>query len=306
MDTIKSQSVADTSIWALARKWISAEAAITWRLIRDNLTISITTVPLVSLSAGIGAGLNSTEISESVGKAIGIALLIVYIFDCCNQAKSSAEDARNKPYRPIPAGLATPQGIQLRGWIATALYILTVWLFGLSPWVLLWPFITMVQFRLPERGYIWWKSPTNVVHLVVMPFIGWSLSTDLDSAAWNWLLAIVIYFTFAFPIEDVRDLEGDRAIGRLTPVMLLGRAFVCRYFAVFMIFLPFFIYLMMAFTSGENDWKYLLPAVILGSLSWICAARALFLQGYNADRLTYQLYCVVWALTCVSGPLFLA
>ncbi|MDQ7730155.1 UbiA family prenyltransferase [Halomonas sp. SpR8] len=305
MNTTEEQGVSGTSTLALARKWIRAEALITWRMVRDNLPIGIFPVSLFALSSGIGEGLSGADILENASKALVIGFLFAYVYDSWGQIHSLKEDAFNKPYRPIPAGLATPQSLQQRAWIGSVLYIVMVWLLGLWVWALLWPFIIVVQSRwAPERGYLWWKPVSNYICQVLMFATGWHLSTSLDASAWSWILAVSAYFTLAYVIEDVRDIKGDRAIGRITLAIVLGRAFICRFFAVFMIFLPVF-YFVLARMSGADDWRGLLAAVIIGALSWTCAARALCLQGHDADKRTYLLYCLTWVLTCASAPLLL-
>ncbi|MGW5334186.1 UbiA family prenyltransferase [Streptomyces bauhiniae] len=275
-------------------------------MIADNLMVSVLPTVLFAVAAGSHYGLPAGERLAGVGKALVLALLFGYIADCSNQVHSGAEDAHNKPYRPIPAGVATANSLVRRYWVATAMTILVTWACGVWPWALIWVVTVFLAYRWGSPPYyLWWKPAFNTSGAFVGPVVGWRLLAPLDTTAWTWIGFVAVYFPLALIYEDVRDMEGDRATGRRTLALVIGPTFVCRWFAALMALLPLAFYLVPARMSGAGDWRGVGCAAVIGLLSWTCAARALLRHGRTADRLTYQLFYVVWGLTLATAPLLI-
>ncbi|QRP42975.1 UbiA family prenyltransferase [Amycolatopsis sp. FDAARGOS 1241] len=286
---------------------LRGEVDLTWRMIADNLIAGLLPPIVFSLAASVHGGLPAAELLVGVGKAAVLGLLFSYLTDSSNQARSGEEDALNKPYRPIPAGLATAAGLARRFWVAMAICLLLAWVFGVWPWILIWQVVVVLQYRWPSpRHYLWWKPLSNLSYQVVVPAYGWRLSAPLDATVWSWIAIFSGYFTLAFIYEDVRDMAGDRAVGRRTPALVFGPTFVRRWFASIIVLLPFVVYFGLARVSGAQDWRGAASAAVLAILAWTCAARALLRHGRPADRRTFQLYFLTWGLTLATAPLLLA
>lgn len=286
---------------------LRGEVELTWRMIADNLIAASTPPAVFSLAASVHAGLSTAGFLAGLGKAVVIGLLFAYITDSQNQAHSGAEDTLNKPYRPIPAGLVTTAGLVRRFWVGMVVCLVVGWVLGVWPWVLLWQVIVVLQYPWGSpRYYLWWKPIFNMSYQVIASAIGWQLSAQLNATAWTWIAITSIYFTLAYVYEDVRDMEGDSAIGRRTLALVLGPTFVRRWFAAVMVVLPFVVYFGLARASGAEDWRGVVSAVVLGIMAWTCAVRALLWHGRSADRRTYQLFNLIWALTLTTAPLLLA
>jgi 4-hydroxybenzoate polyprenyltransferase len=276
-------------------------------MIADNILVSVLPTVLFAVAAGTHRDVATGRLLAGVGKAIVIGVIAVYLNDCSNQVRSGTEDAYNKPHRPIPAGLATADGLARRYWGAMVVYILIGWIFGVWLWALLWEIAVFVPYRWGSpRSYLWWKPAFNFSGAFIPPATGWRLLAPIDNSAWTWLVFVAVYFTLALIYEDVRDMEGDQATGRRTPALLLGPTFVRRWFAILMFLLPFVFYHVLARTSGAAEWKQLVSVAVLAPMSWICAVRALLRHGRSADRLTFLLFYLVWGLTLGTAPLLLA
>ncbi|MGW5334188.1 UbiA family prenyltransferase [Streptomyces bauhiniae] len=289
-----------------AAQWLRREADLTRRMIADNLLVSLLPTVLAAVAAGSRHGLPVGERLTGIGKAALLAVLLVYINDCANQVHSGAEDAHNKPYRPIPAGLATASGLARRYTVVAALSLLTGWAFGVWQWVLIFAIAVFLAYRWGSpRHYLWWKPAFNLTGALAPPAAGWQILAPLDTTAWTWIGFVAVYFTLALIYEDVRDMEGDSAVGRRTPALLFGPAFVRNWFAAFMVVLPVAFYLVPARMSGAGDWRGVVCAAVIGLLSWTCAARALLRRGRSAERLTFQLFFLVWGLTLATAPLLI-
>jgi 4-hydroxybenzoate polyprenyltransferase len=282
------------------------EVRLTWRMIADNVMVTLLPTVLGAVTAGVRYHRPAETRLVGVGEAVVLGLLAVYIFDTSNQVDAGEEDALNKPYRPIPAGLATSAGLRRRYWWATVVYTLIGWLLGVWLWVLLWEAAVFVVYRWGSpRSYLYWKVVFNLSGALLVTASGWRLVAPLDGTAWRWIGFPAVYFTLALIYEDVRDMEGDRSIGRRTPALVVGPAFVRCWFAALMVLLPFAFYVVLARPSGAADWKGLTSAAVIGALAWTCAARALLRRERAADRVTYQLFYVVWALTLATAPLLI-
>lgn len=289
-----------------AAGWLRREVDLTWRMIGDNLPIGVFPTVTFSIAASVHYGLPTSELLAGIGKAAVLGVLFAYIYDTASQARSETEDTLNKPYRPVPAGLATPSGLMRRFWLATVVYTLLWSIFGVWPWALLWNVIVLVQPRCPPQYYMWWKTASNFSYHVVALAAGWQISAVLDDTAWTWILILSTYFTLVFPFEDVRDMDGDRAVGRRTAALMFGPALVRAWFAFFMALLPFVVYFVVVPVSGATGWRSVACPLVLGAVAWTGAARALLRRGYPADRFTYHLLCLAWGLTFAAAPVLLA
>ncbi|MET7320271.1 UbiA family prenyltransferase [Streptomyces sp. NPDC005549] len=156
------------------------------------------------------------------------------------------------------------------------------------------------------RSYLYSKPFLNITGASATLATGWQVTAPFDAIAWTWVAFIGLYFPLALIYEDVRDMEGDRAVGRRTPVLLVGSKFVRRWFATLLFLMPLAFYFVPARLSDADDWRGILSAAGLALPSWTCAARALLLHDRSADRLTYQLFTLTWILTVATAPLLLA
>ncbi|OMI84715.1 hypothetical protein BSZ07_36135 [Streptomyces sp. M1013] len=273
----------------------------------DNLLVALPPTVLFAAAAATHNDLPTEALLTGVGKAAVVGLLALYVFDCANQIHGGTEDAYNKPYRPIPAGLATASGLTRRLWLVMPIYTILGWVVGALEWVLLWQATVVLHYRWGSaRHYLWWKPFLNCAGLIFPLATGWQATAPIDATAWTWILLISPYFALAMIYEDVRDMEGDEAVGRRTLALVLGPSLVRGWFAALMVLLPFVFYFALARPSGSNDASELISAALLGTVSWTCAARALLRHGRSAERLTFQLYFTTLVITLATAPLLLA
>ncbi|RSM98240.1 hypothetical protein DMB42_45410 [Nonomuraea sp. WAC 01424] len=172
--------------------------------------------------------------------------LFAYIFDTSNQAKGAVEDAVNKPYRPVPAALTTPSGLLRRFWIAMAAYGLLGWATGTLMWVALWQAIVIGLHLLVRPGhYLLVKPVPLLAGTVAQLAAAWQLAGPVDATGWRWILVLAIAFNVPLRFEDVRDVDGDRRLGRITLPMVIGHWPVRLWFAASMIAFPVVVYLLL-------------------------------------------------------------
>ncbi|KAK8022458.1 UbiA prenyltransferase family protein [Apiospora rasikravindrae] len=208
------------------------ELDVTERLLRSNaggscfvflggLLARFIRAPPPSLADAVVATMNT----------LAVGFLCSYIFDICNQATSPEEDAVNKPYRPIPAGLITVNQAKTRWFLTWTFGPLAVYHFyGFWAAMHLLEFEAVIGFcYVWPRWFSWFMRNLFVFLLYLIqdrilnqvllsttaPVPGWDLSVLIDLAVSAWFMGTV-------HVQEFHDLEGDRKSDRKTLPMLLS------------------------------------------------------------------------------------
>lgn len=134
----------------------------------------------------------------------------------------------------------------------------------------------------------------------------WQVVSPLDTTTWQWILTIAFSCNFALIYEDVRDMEGDRAIGRRTPALVLGAWPIRIWFSVLMAGIPPLLHFLLFAPTGAPPWRVALCDTAVAAACWTAAARALLLRRTAADRVTYQLFILSYATALTAGPILWA
>jgi 4-hydroxybenzoate polyprenyltransferase len=221
------------------RDRLVTEVRILYRLNAHNVWVCVLPVPLFAGASWVStASENRKPMLWLI--AVAWAYLYVYINDAGNQVTGVEEDRVNKPHRPIPAGLIDSRGLWKRFLIACVLYLAVA---SVASWAALlvsaaWVGTNFVANRMPQRYYFLWKPVFNWVGAACQLAGSWCIFSPLNRTAVTWVLIIVTMATIGMPIEDVRDIQGDRAIGRRSLASMLGGRVVSRGFSLLMIVWP--------------------------------------------------------------------
>lgn len=286
------------------RMW--TEIKLTRLLMVDNALAA--TVPGLAFTAAACAHYDISGWPLAWHLALGglLFFLYQYVFDTSNQAMGAAEDQLNKPYRPVPSGTTTPAALMRRFWLGMAAYTLLGWLSGTLTWVLLWQ-ATVIALNLlsKPRHYLYVKPLTMLAGTPALLAAAWQCVGPIDAIGWRWIAVLTVAFNMPMRFEDVRDVEGDRRIGRTTLPLLVGHWPVRLAFAISMAILPVVIHTMLFVPSGASMIAVAASTAVITGLSWTSAARSLLRHTTAADRTTYQLYCATFAVTPVCGAVLL-
>ncbi|KAK7960559.1 hypothetical protein PG996_011205 [Apiospora saccharicola] len=211
------------------QKAILHELDVTERLLRSNLGGSVF-VFLGGLLARLlcaASPLLSIAI-EATLKILAVGFICSYAFEICNQTTSPEEDAVNKPYRPIPAGLLTIHQARFRWLLSWLLSPLALYCFHGA-----WAATHMLEFEaLVAFCYVWprWFSWfmrnlfVSLIYLIQARILNvalgaavpdWNLSVYIDLAVSAWAMGTV-------HVQEFHDLEGDRKSDRKNLPMLLS------------------------------------------------------------------------------------
>ncbi|KAJ6546377.1 UbiA prenyltransferase family [Mycena sp. CBHHK59/15] len=141
--------------------------------------------------------------------------------DVSNQYKSIAEDAKNRPWRPLPDGRISQKSAALMRWILAPLCMLSGLPFG-SGVVLCSITLTVILIAHDEIGFA-----TNWVGKNLINAIGYAsfefgatkimnITPRLDHIALQSLVCSALLIFTTIHTQDFSDIEGDRANGRVT------------------------------------------------------------------------------------------
>ncbi|MFC5183478.1 UbiA family prenyltransferase [Actinomadura harenae] len=269
----------------------------------DNLLANIPSPLMFVLGACFHLHLGALQTAVHGGRIILLQTLYGYVFDASNQSRGADEDRINKPHRPVPSGLITPGGARRRFWCVMPVYTLAGWELGVLEWVLLFQAVTtFLNLLCPPRAYLWCKTPCMILSTVAQLAAAWQSVAPIDSTAGWWILIIPVLFCLALPFEDVRDMAGDRAVGRRTPVLVLGEWPLRIWFAGLLACIPFALHYALYLPTRAPGPRILFCDMALAIACWTPALRALLLRNTAADRLTYQLLITAYVITMLTGP----
>jgi 4-hydroxybenzoate polyprenyltransferase len=285
---------------------LTHESRTTWRFVYRDLTVTLVPGCLLVLAAGAHTGATPRDTTWALARSTLYLALFIYVFCVANQlGEDPREDQLNKPDRPLPSGMVTRTGAWLRWTLAMSAFTLVGWALGVLEWALLWQAITVVNnFTAASR---WGPTRDGIIAVgaIVQLAAVWHQVAPPDTTAWRWILTLAVLFAgLGLHLVDLRDLHGDRAIGRRTFPVILGETTSRRYLASVMTALPAVLYLVLY--APQADRPAALPCTAAVTiLSWTVAHRVITQRTPAADRTTYTLYTALYCLVLASGALVL-
>lgn len=234
-------------------------------------------------------------------------LLHLYSFNLCNQIAGAEEDKINKPDRPIPSGMLTIQGAKYRWYFLTALYILAGVAIGNVWSSLLWIFFTTIY------NYGGWDKHWFSKNCISMPIAsastGWAAWSLVSGDPWmtpNFALSVKVislYTGITLNIQDLRDEEGDRILGRKTMPIQFGMTASKIVLAIIFFLVPVvsYIFLMLGPLTAVQVVYYLAGVLMHLYIS----LRLLLLDKTSSDlHHTYHFYSRMLPYIVLSAALF--
>ncbi|KAF3052620.1 hypothetical protein E8E11_010676 [Didymella keratinophila] len=276
----------------------------------DFFTFAIPTI-LFGVFGALSGPILTTDISPSFISTISripSAVLLIWtnllIFNISNQRTPSAvaEDAINKPSRPIPSGRITIERARRVNLILVPIVLALSWATGVWHTTLL--LLAMQWMYNDLRG-----CDESLLLRNLLIAVGYGLyscialailsgpGTVITRQGYEWIALIVVVMFTTQHICDIKDASGDALRGRRSAPIVLGDA-ACRWSVA----LP-----VLACSA-------LCPAFFgLGALSYVftlsfgllVAARTLLLRDLAADRRTWKLWaawtCSLFVLPLIAG-----
>lgn len=270
----------------------------------DFLTFAIPTTLFATFGSLSGPVIttNPSPSLVSILSRIPIALLVVWanllIFNISNQRSPLVvEDKVNKPHRPLPSGRVTSDGARrillvtiplvlllgwaLNCWQETLMLFMMTWMYNAmggsdDNWVLRNLFVAL--------GYGMYSSAA----LRVMIGVG----EEVTSKGLQWVGGVMVVMFGTQHICDIKDVEGDKVMGRRSAPIVLGNdlvrwsvappvvvgSMVCSYF----------------FDLGISSY------VIALAIGGLVAFRTLAYRGLRSDKMTWKVWTlwICWLSRC--------
>ena len=284
------------------------ELHVAWRFMQNDIWagvipgVAFTAVALRHAPASVGAS------AQTLLRSLCYFCLYLYGHTLANQIAGVEEDRVNKPGRPLPAGLVSPAGAILRLAVVTALFLLLGWQLGVGRWAALW---AVTYLLLNFYGHLHWFFKNCLpmsVGATAMLCAAWEMAAPLTPQVWRGVLTIAGFVALTSPIQDFRDIAGDKVMGRKTLPIALGEwpARVVVGLAL-MGWLPVAYALLMR--SALHTLYGVAAALAITTLECLVTARLLFPPAAGraaADHRTYRLYEYLYCLYVASALVFLS
>lgn len=290
-------------------RWCRRETAVTARMLADNVLASSAPPLVFTLASALRFGSSVEESIRAVAVSLVWSTLFLYVFDSCNQAVGAAEDARNKPYRPVPAGLVSVAGMRRRAMAGSVLFLAVsagiswVTFFSAAAWIAA---VVSLYVVCPVRYAHLYKPLPMFVGTLAQLAGSWAIVQPLDGAVWWWVLVVSALFPIALPIEDVRDTAGDLACGRRTLALRWGPERVRGLFVGLMVLWPCIVHVLLFSRSGA-DWSAVRTMTgMFAALCWVTAVQTARDRSRRGSRRAFTLYSGVHFALVASSLVLLA
>lgn len=289
--------------------FIWREVYILWRFINNDIWDTILPSMIIFFTAWKFSDRPWREIPIPLFVAITYACLYIYTFCISNQIAGIEEDRLNKPYRPLPTGLVTIEETRIRLVVYSLFYLLVAYFLQIFWYSLAWVVVSLCL-----NLYGWsnhWVSK-NLLGMSLGTFIlfnvQWKIAQPFQVIGTN----TEIYFTFmslwagfALPLQDMRDQEGDRLLGRKTLPLAIGdKGARIALFLNFLTLSPLLLLCAMLtqVTILELVTDTLAIVIFLTQIliHWGIAIRIMLYKNPTADHKTYLWYVFLF---CAGIPI---
>ncbi len=271
-----------------------AEIQLNWCFIRRDLLVSLVPGTLFGTTALLNYPVNSSfELVGVLLKEVIYCWLCITTFCISSQLVGIEEDRLNKPDRPLVVGAVSPIGAKWRWIIGMAALTSFAAITGTLLWALTWQIGCLIYDY--AGGSKHWYGKTLLGGIGVTSEIGaaWQLvEPTMPALVWRWIAVIGLYLITLMAVQDLRDVAGDRAVGRRTMPLVFGErrsrwAIALGYFG-FPIVVHYVLMVPVGLSFGVLVWDFGLAgfAVTIG-------LRTLIWRNPQADHRTYVGFTVL-------------
>lgn len=155
---------------------------------------------------------------------------ILAFFNISNQICDMEEDRIDKPDRPLVKGMVSVQGARMR-WVffgIVGLLIAANANIPVVPYTVFFYMLAIVNNHLTAKKFWQFRLSMTSIGVTLPIVIGWNMVAPVPKELWIWILYLQVYWCLIGPIQDLRDLDGDRKTGRNSFPLLFGQHFTRR------------------------------------------------------------------------------
>lgn len=286
-------------------RWFAAirtEIALHWKFNRYDISATLIPGVLFVLAAWHHGTLDWMALPGSLFWGSLYFWLYCSVFCISNQLGGVHEDRVNKPDRPLAAGLLTPRGAWARWFVAMGLFTLLGWHLGVLAWTLLWQVALVLHNLGSWSRHFATKNLVMTLGSIAQLAAAWQMVRPLTPTVWAWILVPALTLLTHVSLQDMRDITGDRPVGRRTLPIVFGewpsRLFLALAFGL----LPLATHFVLLAPAGMRPDVIVLD-LLLAAICLVIAGRVLLVRSPAADHVTYMLYtywyCFVLAAAIV-------
>jgi 4-hydroxybenzoate polyprenyltransferase len=234
-----------------------------------------------------------------------------------NQICGVQEDEINKPDRPIAAGATSLKAARIRWAVLTVLYFSYGCYLRVGVWSAMWIAISFAHNFLSFGDFGPTKDLCIGLGCVAQLTAAWLIGGAPYEVGWNWIKIIALYTLFPIPLQDLRDVPGDLAVGRRTTPILMGDM-PCKFYHPFAIctilliftgriyislgvFISQFLLIRYRILDYRLDWSTVALSTVLAILALTVIFRLFAFRDVKSDRYSYRLYTVIYLFQPLSA-----
>ncbi|HVI47204.1 MAG TPA: UbiA family prenyltransferase [Chitinophaga sp.] len=285
------------------------EVRIIFMFIENDIWDTIIPCLLTFIAAFVYNHKPLAEFPLALLSSIIYAILYILTFCVCNQLEGVEEDRVNKPYRPLVTGLLTVTAARKRNIIYNILFLLAALWLKVFWFAVGWQVITLMLCRWGFSNH-WYLKNVFCITLGTIMLLGamWSIISPINREVWNFIGLLSLWAGLGLPLQDLRDVEGDRLMNRKTLPLAIGDTNSRMLLSAHLSALSPIIYTCVLVTqsAGLADVmrnKLLVTMALLQVLwHWSIALRLWLYRTPREDDTTYHwfvyLFCVTIPLVC--------
>ncbi|GAB2713017.1 UbiA family prenyltransferase [Nocardia thraciensis] len=273
-----------TAISAKVRR----ELTLAWGHMQIDLPPTVVAATVYTVASWHMSRQSSVALLHILPQSTVYLVLYCYIHSLANQIAGADEDRENKPFRPIPRGLATKDETIVRFWLVVLFYLAAGISLGLTVWTLVW-IGAVLAYNFGSLDRLWCvKNLYPPVGYLVQSVAAWHLGGYTGHLAWFWIWFGVAYWLLVF-LQDLRDVAGDELIRRGTLAIKYGQAPVRWAGAIGLTFVALSAWALPQLQSFRHPPM----AIWAGTVTMMCLYlgwRFLARRTRGSDNISYQLY----------------
>lgn len=226
-----------------------------------------------------------------------------------NQIVGIEEDKINKKDRPLASGLISITGAKVRLFISMILFPSYAYfsgdmiiLYSALGWQLIIIFYNYFGFDKHwfNKNIVFITSGTFVQLTAAYEYGNLENKKDLP---YFWILYISLAFGCSLNLQDLRDVIGDKKLGRQTLPIVLGEEKSRLVVAAIIFFLPLTLYISWKIMLEMTFIHYFLQAILV-VFNFYVALRTLIYHTIQADHQTYMVHCYYFCFL-IAATIFL-
>jgi hypothetical protein len=271
-----------------------------WSFTWGDLTASVIPASAFTLSAWSHSGQPANKIPHILLSCLVYFWLYMYTFNLSNQLTGIEEDRINKPHRLLVTGAVSVDGARLRLLVTTVAFFSVGQLLGVFWWTVMWVAAWILHNHFGWARNSWGKNIVMAAGAIAQLAAAWQIVTPITPFAWTWLLTLALPVGFLISLQDLRDINGDRAVGRRTAVMAVSETRIRVFLSIAFLLYPVGIHFVL-YSKSHYSPITLLFEIVTATICITIAYRVVRHCHRRADNLTYMLYTYWYCLTLVSS-----